>query len=217
MGDATRARMLMSLLDGRARTSTELAALAYVGPSTASVHLHRLQAARLVVARRQGKHRYYSLSGVQVAGILEKLSVFATGSAPCAPNAPEHLRQARSCYDHIAGTLGVALRERFAALGWLTARPAGDGETYELGDGGARALTALGIDLEAARRMRRRFAFGCLDWTERRFHLGGALGAAVLQLAQKRKWVALALDSRALRITTAGRRELVERLGVFTV
>ncbi|MGA7824165.1 MAG: helix-turn-helix transcriptional regulator, partial [Steroidobacteraceae bacterium] len=121
MGDTTRARMLMSLMDGRARTGTELAALAEVAASTASVHLQRLQAARLVVARRQGKHHYYTLGGVQVAGILEKISAFAGGSGPpfvC--NAPDHLRQARTCYDHIAGTVGVALRERLAALGWLT-------------------------------------------------------------------------------------------------
>jgi len=215
MGDTTRARMLMSLMDGRARTGTELAALAEVAASTASVHLQRLQAARLVVARRQGKHHYYTLGGVQVAGILEKLSAFAGGSGPpfvC--NAPDHLRQARTCYDHIAGTVGVALRERLAALGWLTTRPAGDGETYEVSASGARALTALGLDLEAARRLRRRFAFGCLDWTERRFHLGGALGAALLLLAQRKKWLVQDLDSRALRLTSAGRRELAGSLGV---
>jgi DNA-binding transcriptional ArsR family regulator len=214
MGDATRARMLLSLMDGRARTGTELATLAEVGASTASVHLQRLANARLVRVRRQGKHRYYALAGLQVAGILERLSAFAGSGAPFVCNAPEHLRKARTCYDHIAGTIGVALRERFAELGWLTARTTQEGELYEVSERGSSALTALGVDLEATRGQRRRFAFGCLDWTERRYHLGGALGAAVLMLAQKKKWVVQDLDSRALRITSLGRRELAGRLGI---
>jgi DNA-binding transcriptional ArsR family regulator len=215
IGEPTRARVLMSLMDGRARTGTELAAIAEVGPSTASVHLHRLEAARLIAVRRQGKHRYYSLAGIEVARVLEKLTALAGCSGvPFACNAPEHLRAARTCYDHIAGTVGVGLRDRFAVLGWLTTRSAGDDETYEVSASGVRAFTALGIDLEAARSMRRRFAFGCLDWTERRYHLGGALGAAVLQLAQRRRWVVQELDSRALRLTNLGRRELVGQLGV---
>jgi DNA-binding transcriptional ArsR family regulator len=209
--------MLMSLMDGRARTGTELAALAEVGPSTASVHLHRLEAARLVAVRRQGKNRYYTLGGAQVAGVLEKLAVVAgRGNEAFLCKAPEHLRMARTCYDHLAGTVGVALRDQFTAFGWLAPRLAGDGETYEVTASGARALTGLGIDLEAARHQRRRFAFGCLDWSERRYHLGGALGAAVLRLAQQRRWVVPHLDSRALRITRQGWRELANRLGVST-
>jgi DNA-binding transcriptional ArsR family regulator len=217
MGEPRRARMLLSLMDGRARTGTELAALAEVAPSTASTHLRRLQAARLVVARRQGKHHYYRLGGVQVAGILERLSALAGCSGePFVVRAPQRLRKARTCYDHIAGIVGVALCDRFAALGWLIPQAVG-GETYEVSSEGASALTALGVDLETARRLRRRFAFGCLDWTERRYHLGGALGAAVLELAQKRKWVVQDLDSRALRITNVGRRALAGRLGVSPV
>jgi DNA-binding transcriptional ArsR family regulator len=214
IGDATRARILVSLLDGRARTSTELGAVAEVGASTASAHLHRLEAARLVSVRRQGKHRYYSLSGPDIAAVLERLSLLGGARAePFTPKAPEHLRAARTCYDHIAGTIGVALRDRFTGLGWLTARSSGSEELYEVSAAGVAALTALGIDLQAARALRRRFAFGCLDWTERRYHLGGALGAALLQLARQRKWVMQDLDSRALRVTEAGRRELT-RLGV---
>jgi DNA-binding transcriptional ArsR family regulator len=215
IGEPSRARMLLSLMDGRARTGTELAALAEVGPSTASVHLQRLQAARLISVRRQGKNRYYALSGLPVALVIEKLSAVAScGSGPLACRAPQHLRTARTCYDHIAGTVGVALRERFTALGWLTPRPAGDGETYEVTASGMRAFSALGIDLEAAQRLRRRFAFGCLDWTERRYHLGGALGAAVLHVAEQKRWVVRHLDSRALRVTQQGRRELANRFGV---
>jgi DNA-binding transcriptional ArsR family regulator len=215
IGDPTRARILVSLLDGRARTGTELGAIAEVGPSTASAHLHRLEAAHLITVRRQGKHRYYSLSGPDVAGLLERMSTLAGVSRPqfvC--RAPDRLRDARTCYDHIAGTIGVALRDRFTELGWLARRACGAEETYEVSSSGASAFISLGIDLEAARNQRRRFAFGCLDWTERRYHLGGSLGAAFLLLALRRKWVLQDLDSRALRVTELGRREMLGRLGV---
>jgi DNA-binding transcriptional ArsR family regulator len=215
IGEPTRARILVSLLDGHARTGTELGAVAEVGPSTASAHLQRLAAARLVTVRRQGKHRYYSLSGAEVASLLENLSALAgRRRAVFVCRAPAHLRAARTCYDHIAGSVGVALRDRFAALGWLTSSAAGGEESYELSAAGIEAFTSLGIDVEAARSLRRRFAFGCLDWTERRYHLGGSLGAAFLQLARGRKWVRQDLDSRALRVTERGRREMLDRLGV---
>jgi DNA-binding transcriptional ArsR family regulator len=218
IGEPTRARMLVSLLDGRARTGTELGAIAEVGPSTASAHLHRLQAARLITVQRQGKHRYYSLNGPDVAGLLERLSTLAgVRRAQFLVNAPDRLRAARTCYDHIAGTIGVALRERFTELGWLTSGSCGTDESYEVSSSGAGAFTSLGLDLTAARRQRRRFAFGCLDWTERRYHLGGSLGAAFLLLALRRKWVLQDLDSRALRVTELGRREMLGRLGVPTV
>jgi DNA-binding transcriptional ArsR family regulator len=215
IGDATRARMLLSLMDGRARTGTELGAIAEVSASTASAHLHRLESARLIEVRRQGKHRYYRLGGSHVAGVLERLSALAgTGRDLRMCKAPEHLRAARTCYDHIAGTVGVALRDRFAALGWLTTHSTGEGETYEVSPSGVSAFTELGVNLDATRGQRRRFAFGCLDWTERRYHLGGALAAAFLALARQRSWVAQDLDSRALRVTDRGRREMLGRLGV---
>ena len=207
--------MLASLLDGRARTATELCALAEVSPSTATVHLQRLEAARLVTAHRQGRYRYYLLSGAEVANILERLSALAGATSNIvSTRAPQRLRAARTCYDHIAGTIGVALRDRFTALGWLIERPTVDDESYEVTSSGQAAFTTLGIDLVAARSARRRFAFGCLDWTERRYHLGGALAAAFLQLARRKKWVVQDLDSRALRVTSVGRREMLHRLGV---
>jgi DNA-binding transcriptional ArsR family regulator len=215
IGDATRARILVSLMDGRARTGTELGALAEVGPSTTSAHLHRLEAAQLITVRRQGKHRYYSLRGTDVAGLLERLSALAGGSrASFVCKAPQHLRAARTCYDHIAGTIGVALLERFTALGWLDPRSGDTDTSYEPSASGARAFACLGIDLDAARALRRRFAFGCLDWTERRHHLGGALGAAFLALARNRKWVIQDLDSRALRVTDRGSNEMAARFGM---
>jgi DNA-binding transcriptional ArsR family regulator len=215
IGEQARARMLFCLVDGHARTSTELAVVANVSPSTASVHLHRLRAAHLVNVVVQGKHRYYSLEGPHVARALEGLSVIA-GSVrgTFAPHAPSRLRIARTCYDHMAGTLAVSLHDRFQARGWLAIGSTASDSTYDLTRDGTEAFTALGIDIDATRTLRRRFAFACLDWTERTPHLGGALGAALLKIALKRKWVVQDLDSRALDVTSLGRREMRARFGV---
>jgi DNA-binding transcriptional ArsR family regulator len=213
IGEPARARMLYCLVDGRARTSTELAVVADVTPSTASVHLWRLKVQRLVRVAPQGKHRYYSLDRPEVAAALEALNVLVGGGRqPFAPPTPHRLRLARTCYDHIAGALGVSLFDRFAALGWLSG-PDGDG-SCDLTRAGRDAFDTLAIDVEAARGLRRRLAFACLDWSERRPHLGGALGAALLHVALKRRWVVQDLDSRILRITPSGRRELVTRFGI---
>jgi DNA-binding transcriptional ArsR family regulator len=208
IGEPARARILYCLMDGRARTSTELATVAEVSPSTASVHLARLKAKRLVTALVQGKHRYYSLEGPNVAGALESLSILA--GAPrgkFVPSTPSRLRAARTCYDHMAGTVGVSLHDRFLALHRLNA-------DYHLTPDGTKAFEALGIDIESTRALRRRFAFACLDWSERRPHIGGALGAALLRIALERKWVVQDLDSRALTVTGLGRREMLRRFGL---
>lgn len=212
IGEPARSRMLYCLADGRARTSTELAMVAEVSPSTASAHLLRLAAQRLVKVLAQGKHRYYSLEGPSVAAALEALSVLAGGGSCNAfkPSTPEGLRAARTCYDHIAGVLGVLLHDRFTAMRWLSV-DSKQGNAYELTPSGTKALEALGIDVAAARALRRRFAFPCVDWSERRPHLGGAVGAALLKLALKRKWVTQELDSRALYVTSLGRREMAAR------
>src|SRR5262245_1031064 len=214
IGEPARARMLYQLADGRARTSTELAAIADITPSTASVHLHRLKAERLVQVLAQGKHRYYSLAGADVAAALEALSVLAGGAGePFAPTTPVRLRGARTCYDHLAGTLGVQLHDRLVALKWLRITNRG-GAAYDLTESGAKELALLGVDLDRIRTSRRRFAFACLDWSERRPHLGGALGAALLEIALKRRWIERDLDSRALAVTPVGRRELRARFGL---
>jgi len=213
IGEPARSRMLYCLLDGRARTGTELAVVADVTPSTASVHLQRLVATHLVKVLAQGKHRYYSLQGEDVAAALEALIVLAGGSrVPFTPSTPSRLRLARTCYDHIAGTLGVHLHDRFTLLGWLKG-PADDGGC-DLTPAGAQALKDLGVPLEDVRTSRRRFAYACLDWSERRPHLAGALGAALLEHLLRKKWVQRDLDSRALSVTALGRRELHSRFGL---
>ena len=215
IGEPARARILYCLMDGNARTSTELAVVADVGPSTASAHLNRLKTDHLVRVQVQGKHRFYSLEGPDVASALEALSVLAGGSRdPFVPSTPSRLRAARTCYDHLAGTAGVMLHDRFKALGWLSGGSKGRTSAYDLTREGTKAFEALGIDLEAARTLRRRFACACLDWSERRPHVGGALGAALLNVAVKRKWVIQDLDSRALGFTRLGRREMLNRFGL---
>jgi DNA-binding transcriptional ArsR family regulator len=215
IGEPARARILYSLMDGRARTSTELAVVAEVSSSTASAHLSRLLASDLVRVMVQGKHRYYSLHGPDVAHVLEGLSVLA--GVVCekfVPTTPGGLCAARTCYDHMAGSIAVMLHDRFTMLGWLSTRLQESDTDYDLTQDGVNAIEALGIDLDAIRAQRRRFACACLDWSERRSHIGGALGAALLKLALKKRWVTQEPDSRALIITGQGRRELLIRFGL---
>jgi DNA-binding transcriptional ArsR family regulator len=208
IGEPARARMLYCLLDGHARTSTELGIIAEVSASTASVHLARLKDYQLVKVYAQGKHRYYSLKDATVAQALEALSVVAGGSASgFVPNTPSRLRAARTCYDHMAGEVAVTLHDRMQELGWLQ-RAAPSENLYELTRAGAEGLNRLGIDVEAVRQLRRRFAYACLDWSERRPHIGGALGAALLKLALRRKWMTQDVEGRGLGLTDMGKREI---------
>ena len=215
IGEPARARMLFCLMDGHARTSTELAAVADVATSTASAHLNRLKAEHLVKLVTQGKHRFYSLEGPGVAKVLEDLSVLVDAPRkPFVPNTPSRLRAARVCYDHLAGALGVRLHDRFKEIGWLTRDSNGRDDSYDLTENGRKGFEALNVDVEETRKLRRRFAYACLDWSERRPHIGGGLGAALLQVAIKRRWVARDLDSRAIRVTSLGRREILARFGI---
>ena len=213
IAEPARSRMLCCLMDGHARTATELAAVAQVAASTASAHLARLRAQRLVELLPQGKHRYFRLAGAEVAAALEGLLVVA--GAPRGefrPSTPPRLRAARTCYDHMAGEAGVALHDSLLGQGWL--RAGAPGNDYELTPDGALALESLGLDVAQARDARRRFACACLDWSERRPHLGGALGAACLQLSLRRGWVRQALDSRELSLTPKAEREMPELFGL---
>jgi len=197
IGEPARARMLALLLDGRARTATELALAAEVSPSTGSAHLRRLESAGLIAMAAQGRHRYFRLRSPQVARALEQLGTLGGGAQTTPARVPESLRAARTCYDHIAGGLGVALLDRLLASRWLEPESGG---RYRSTGAGERGMGALGLDLHAARARRRAFARACLDWSERRPHLGGGLGAAWLDLALRRRWVRRELDGRGLEV-----------------
>ncbi|WP_243060873.1 helix-turn-helix transcriptional regulator [Nocardioides sp. SR21] len=209
IGDPSRARMLDALMGGRALAAGELARVAGVGRSTASEHLARLLDGGLVEVVAQGRHRYYRIAGPDVGAALEALSHVAPPRPVASLRQSGHARalgHARTCYDHLAGVCGVALHDALLAGDWLT--PA-----YDVTPAGAAGLGSWGVDVEAARAQRRAFARPCLDWTERRPHLAGALAAAITGSLVERAWfVRRAADSRALRLTDAGRAGL-EALG----
>ncbi|MDR8363169.1 metalloregulator ArsR/SmtB family transcription factor [Pseudomonas sp. JL3] len=212
IAEPARTKILCSLMDGHARTSTELAAVAEVSASTASAHLAKLKELALVRLHVQGRHRYYSLADKRVAQALEALMVIGQNAAPrFNPRTPDRLQFARTCYDHMAGTLAVLLHDRMIEAGWLLET---DEQVYRLSESGEALFEGLGIDVNNLSTLRRRFACPCLDWSMRRPHLGGALGAALLQTAIKRKWVTQDLDSRALALTMVGRKELSRRFAV---
>jgi hypothetical protein len=145
--------------------------------------------------------------------MLEGMMALGRGKIrPFVSTTPLRLRMARSCYDHLAGTLGVAVHDRLLADGWLAGLKGHD--AYAVSDRGAEQFAKLGIDVAAARRARRRFAFPCLDWSERRPHLGGAVGAALLTSALERGWLVRDLDSRSLRLTRTGQKTFGDQVGV---
>ncbi|KPW66193.1 MULTISPECIES: ArsR/SmtB family transcription factor [Pseudomonas syringae group genomosp. 2] len=211
IADPARSRMLCALLDGRARTATELAALADIGASSASGHFARLREQGLVEMLVQGRHRYYRLTNTQVAQALEALLLLTQHSAvPFKPNTPSALRLARTCYDHCAGEVAVKLHDALLKAGWLNEQ----GKDYVISERGVESLNALGIDVDAVRQQRRRLAYACLDWSERAPHIGGALGAALLELMLTRGWVSRHLDSRALKLTAKGVGGMAKAFGV---
>jgi DNA-binding transcriptional ArsR family regulator len=179
IGDPARANMLMALMDGRALTASELAQQAGVTLQTASGHLSKLEGAGLLVVEKQGRHRYFRLSGVEVAHAIETLEGVAalTGAVRVRPGPKDPaLRKARVCYDHLAGERGVAALVRLRAKGLI----AGDPDGMTITPRGRRFFTEFGIELDLLERGRRPLCLACLDWSERRHHLGGALGAALL-------------------------------------
>jgi DNA-binding transcriptional ArsR family regulator len=212
VGDPARANILCALMDGRALTAGELAYAAHVSPQTASGHLGKLATAQLIAPTQQGRHRYFRLAGPHVAAMLESITaVAAIGQPRCRPiRIDEGLRAARMCYDHIAGRLGVGLADALHARGWV-----------EFGDDGAALTSAgeafladFGIDLARARHSRRVFCRPCLDWSERRAHLAGAVGAALASRLLAVGWIKRVRDGRALLLTPLGRRGLEQTFGV---
>jgi DNA-binding transcriptional ArsR family regulator len=209
LGDPSRAAMLDALMAGRALAAGELARIAGVGRPAASERLARLAEGGLVEVVAQGRHRYYRLAGPSVAGALESLSHIAPPKPVRTLRQSGHVRSlafARTCYDHLAGTCGVALHDAAFDRGWLVA----DRAEYRVTDAGSAALAGLGVDVGSLRAGRRVLARPCLDWTERRAHLAGAVAAALTDRLLDRGWlVRRSADSRGLRLTERGREGLV--------
>jgi DNA-binding transcriptional ArsR family regulator len=207
LGEPARTRILTALLSGCALTAKELAYFAGVAAPTASSHLSRLVAGQLLVMEKQGRCHYYRLRSADIAGAIEGLMTVAP--APVNGWPPNHrvepaLREARLCYDHLAGRLGVSLCDLMLRRDYVMLADGGG----ELTGAGEAFLTGLGIDLGRVRGAKRRYCRSCIDWTERRHHLSGAVGAALAQVFLERGWVARVQDSRALTVTAGGRKKL---------
>jgi DNA-binding transcriptional ArsR family regulator len=212
IGDPARASMMQALMDGRALTASELAAVAGVTPQTASGHLKRLTEAGLLGATHQGRHRYHRLASPKVAQLLESLMQVATEIRPVPIRTGPRdaaLRQARTCYDHIAGRLGVALAERMAAEGWIEIND----EAGLITPMGLERLEAAGMLVQTPRRSAP-LCRPCLDWSERRFHVAGRLGAAICTSSLERGWIRKQAGTRALEITPIGRQAYRDLFGV---
>lgn len=209
LADETRATFCLALLDGRAWTAGELARHAGVAPSTATQHLHRLIRGGFFVEERQGRHRYVRLAGPSVATLIEDLSSHRPPGAPArtlrAATVSAAMARARTCYDHFAGRLGVAIADAMTAAGLLE-------------QAGGIALTAAGqtwltdVFGESRPASRRPLARGCLDWTERRLHLAGQAGAQICRVARDQRWVRPIGSSRAVQVTPAGAVALKKHL-----
>jgi DNA-binding transcriptional ArsR family regulator len=211
IAEPARAAMLDALMDGEARPAGELARRAGVAPSTASEHLRLLAAARLLVVEPNGRERRYRLASADVADALEALARIEA-DAPVqslrASSRKDALRHARTCYDHLAGRLGVAVTDALVERGALVLRDT----SFDVAD--ETSFVDLGVDVATARTATRAFARVCVDWTERRPHLAGALGAAVAQAVLDRGWARRRPNDRGLVVTPRGASELERLLGI---
>jgi DNA-binding transcriptional ArsR family regulator len=214
VGDTARATMLAALMGGQSLTGTELAYVARVSRPTASEHLARLVEARLIAVTRKRRFAYYRIASPLVARMLESIQAVAAIEVPPRHQprsaADEALRFARTCYDHIAGTVGVAIAD--ALQGAALVNLSDDGG--ELTDGGARLLARFGATLVPKAKNRRIYCRPCLDWSERRYHVAGYVGAEICRCCLERGWLTRMRDTRALQLTPAGRSGLAETFGV---
>jgi DNA-binding transcriptional ArsR family regulator len=224
VGDPARANMLAALMDGRALTASELARVAGVAPQTASGHLSRLTEARLLGVERQGRHRYYRLASSAVAGMLEGIMSVAAGRDELGADRgrvrvgprDQALRRARTCYDHLAGQVAVAIADSMVERGHIQFTPEGGAVT----ETGAAFLSGVGLDLGDAgphtsgRGRTRIFCRPCLDWSERRPHIAGLVGAALCRTCLAKGWLRRVDGTRALTVTPAGKRGLASAFGV---
>lgn len=209
IGDPVRANILWTLLDGRAYTASELAAAVDTSAPNCSMHLAKLIKADLLTVEAQGRHRYYTYSRPEVAYAIESLAALVPQrDREAAEKEDPPIRVCRTCYDHLAGRVGVALAEALVKQKLLTRTK----QQFEVTPKGARWLTDHGIDTAELQRQRRNFSRTCLDWTERRPHLAGSLGAAVLQMMFDEQWLRRIPHTRAVQVTPKGRKALATEL-----
>lgn len=203
--------MLTALLDGRSLPAGELARLAGVSAQSASMHLSQLVDGGFLQGTRRGRHRYYCITKPEVAHAIEALGVISTAEKYKPDGANQALCYARTCYDHLAGELAVELTAKFEQDGLIVARGQRD---YDLSPRGELFFDRWKIDANALRRLRRSFAMRCLDWTERRDHVAGALGAAICETFLGCRWITRDQHSRAVHVSVAGRQQLARLLNL---
>lgn len=217
LADPARARILWALIDGTTRPAGELAYAANVSAQAASAHLGKLVAARLLAAQAQGRHRYFRIAGPEVAAIVEGMATLSAAIAPRTPRpaaaarsaAPQFLHS-RTCYGHLAGELAVQLLEAMLKARWLATQ----GNDYRVTGLGETRFAELGVDMASARERRRAFARACVDLTQRRPHLGGALGDALLASYVAQGWIQRHRRSRVVSITPKGNESFRRVFGV---
>ena len=212
VGDRARGEMLSALISGRALTAKELAYVARITPQTTSGHLSKLVEAGILTFNTRGRFRYFRLASAAVSQMLEGIMTVAAASRIPAVRDPD-LAKARICYDHLAGELGVAIAHSLIRNGHLLLGPDGG----EITESGEVFLAKLEIDVAGSRRRRRAFCRPCLDWSERRYHIAGAIGAAIADRCFEMKWVRRIDDGRALFITPTGEKELFSTFGIKRV
>lgn len=213
IGDKARSRMLTALMGGKALTATELALEGEITAQTASSHLSKLVEGGLLHMRKQGRHRYFQLTDPEVAEVIERmLTLSVTRIQTKVRTGPQdpHLRQARVCYDHLAGALGVQLFDALQQQELLEIQ----GSDVRLTHAGEEFFTDLGVDLGLLRQRKRPMCKACLDWSERRNHLAGTLGQWILDDALARQWLQRHLDSRVIEVSEAGARQFAKRYGI---
>lgn len=214
IGDASRIRMLVLLMEGRALTAKELALGAGIEPGTATSHLKRLVDDGLLESTAQGRHKYFRFASEHVAQMVESLMRVAPKHKRQSSEAVagEPIKRARFCYDHLAGSLGTGLLAMLLQKNWLEGSATNAGQLLVTGSG-EKALKGFGLDLEGLRSKRRQFACTCLDWSERRDHLGGALGAALAAHFTQQGWIERKKHSRLVQVTAEGTTQF-RRLGI---
>jgi DNA-binding transcriptional ArsR family regulator len=213
IGDTSRGAMLMCLLGGKALPASELARAARITPQTASSHLAKMVEGRLLVHESHGRHRYYRLASAEVGQALEALNSIAPPKPVRSLRESEQskaLQFARTCYDHIAGEVGVTLTDKMLELSLITKVD----RDFVVTEDGANWFVDFGINLNSIGRGRRHFARQCLDWSERRYHMAGALGAAVTSRLFELEWIVRIPGGRAVRVTNSGFRGFEQELGI---
>jgi DNA-binding transcriptional ArsR family regulator len=215
LADPGRAKMLWALIDGRMRPAGELAFIASMSAQSASAHLAKLVDGGLLTLDAQGRHRYFRIASAEIATAIEGLASLsaarprAPGSVLPSKSVPVQFLQARTCYDHLAGDAAVQVLDGMLKARWLAA----DGRNFHVTRIGDKALATLGIDLDAARRSRRVFARACVDLTQRRPHLSGALASALLDVYIRQGWILRTPRSRVVTITPTGKEAFRRKFG----